>query len=300
MTATWLERPRNPETAATRLRNLIARKTAVAVPGAHDGMSALLARQAGFEALYLSGAALSASMALPDLGLLTLDDVARKAREIVRASDLPLIVDCDTGFGEALNVMHAVHTLGELGAACIQIEDQQFPKKCGHLNDKKLVPVDEMCRKVTAAKKASKDLLICARTDAAGGSLDDAISRARRYREAGADVIFVEALTTHEDIKRVRDEVSAPLLANMTEFGRTPQLSLKVWDAAGFEIVIFPVSSFRLAAGAVQRFYASLHRNGDVKEMLPEMMTRAALYDAISYYDYEALDASIARTVLPE
>jgi methylisocitrate lyase len=300
MTATWLERPHNPETAATRLRNLIARKTAVAVPGAHDGMSALLARQVGFEALYLSGAALSASMALPDLGLLTLDDVARKAREIVRASDLPLIVDCDTGFGEALNVMHAVHTLGELGAACIQIEDQQFPKKCGHLNDKKLVPVDEMCRKVTAAKKASKDLLICARTDAAGGSLDDAISRARRYREAGADVIFVEALTTHEDIKRVRDEVSAPLLANMTEFGRTPQLSLKEWDAAGFEIVIFPVSSFRVAAGAVQRFYASLHRNGDVKEMLPEMMTRAALYDAISYYDYEALDASIARTVLPE
>jgi methylisocitrate lyase len=279
---------------------LIARKTAVAVPGAHDGMSALLARQAGFEALYLSGAALSASMALPDLGLLTLDDVSRNAREVVRACDLPLIVDCDTGFGEALNVMHAVRTLEELGAACIQIEDQQFPKKCGHLNDKKLVPVEEMCRKVAAAKNASTDLLICARTDAAGGSLDDAIMRARRYRDAGADVIFVEALTSHDDIRRVREQVSAPLLANMTEFGRTPQLSLKEWDAAGFELVIFPVSSFRIAAGAVQRFYASLYRNGEVKEMLPEMMTRAALYDTISYYDYEALDASIARTVLPE
>jgi len=300
MTVTWLERPRNPETAATRLRNLIARKTAIAVPGAHDGMSALLARQAGFEALYLSGAALSASMALPDLGLLTLDDVSRKAREIVRASDLPLIVDCDTGFGEALNVMHAVCTLEEIGVACIQIEDQQLPKKCGHLNDKKLVPVEEMCRKVTAAKKASTDLLICARTDAAGGSLDDPITRARRYREAGADVIFVEALTSRDDITRVREQLAAPLLANMTEFGRTPQLSLNEWDAAGFELVIFPVSSFRIAAKAMQRFYASLHRNGDVKEILPEMMTRTALYGTISYYDYEALDASIARTVLPE
>jgi methylisocitrate lyase len=300
MTVNWLERPRSPQTAGARLRSLLAKKTAIAVPGAHDGMAALLARQAGFEALYLSGAALSASMALPDLGLLTLDDVARMTREIVRAADLPLVVDCDTGFGEALNVMHAVRTLEEIGAACIQIEDQHFPKKCGHLNDKKLIPVEEMCRKVAAAKKAASELLICARTDAAGNSLDDAIMRARRYREAGADVIFVEALTSPEDIARIRAEVAGPLLANMTEFGRTPQLSLKEWDAAGFELVIFPVSSFRIAADAVQRFYASLHRNGDAKEMLPQMMTRAALYDTIAYYDYEALDASIARTVLPE
>jgi len=300
MTVTWLERPRSTQSAGARLRSLLAKKTAIAVPGAHDGMAALLARQAGFEALYLSGAALSASMALPDLGLLTLDDVARKTREIVRAADLPLIVDCDTGFGEALNVMHAVRTLEEIGAACIQIEDQHFPKKCGHLNDKKLVPVEEMCRKVAAAKNAATELLVCARTDAAGSSLDDAIMRAGRYRESGADVIFVEALTSRDDIARVRAEVAGPLLANMTEFGRTPQLSLKEWDAAGFELVIFPVSSFRIAAGAVERFYASLHRNGDAKEMLPQMMTRAALYDAISYYDYEALDASIARTVLPE
>jgi len=300
MTVPWLERPRSPQSAGARLRSLIAGKTAIAVPGAHDGMAAVLARQAAFEALYLSGAALSASMALPDLGLLTLDDVARKTREIVRAADLPLIVDCDTGFGEALNVMHAVRTLEEVGAACIQIEDQHFPKKCGHLNDKKLVPAEEMCRKVAAAKKAASELLICARTDAAGASLDEAIMRARRYREAGADVIFVEALTSRDDIARVRAEVAGPLLANMTEFGRTPQLSLKEWDAAGFELVIFPVSSFRIAAGAVQRFYASLHRNGDAREMLPDMMTRAALYDTIGYYDYEALDASIARTVLPE
>jgi methylisocitrate lyase len=263
-------------------------------------MSALLARHAGFEALYLSGAAFSASMALPDLGLFTLDEVAAKAREIVRASDLPLIVDCDTGFGEALNVMHTVRVMEEVGAACVQIEDQQLPKKCGHLNDKRLVPVEEMCRKVAAAKKASTDILICARTDAAASSFDDAIMRAQRYQEAGADIIFMEALTTRQDIVRTRMEIKAPLLANMTEFGRTPELSLKEWDEAGYEIVIFPASAFRVAAGAVQRFYASLRKDGHVKEHLPQMMTRAALYDTIGYYDYEALDTSIARTVLPK
>jgi methylisocitrate lyase len=157
-----------------------------------------------------------------------------------------------------------------------------------------------MCRKVAAAKKASNELLICARTDAAGSSLDDAIARARSYHDAGADVIFVEALTTRDDIRRVRAEISAPLLANMTEFGRTPQISLQAWDELGFELVIFPVSAFRVASLAAQRFYENLHRNGHAQEMLPEMMTRAALYETISYYDYEALDASIARTILPD
>src|SRR4030081_1179135 len=237
MTTEWLDgrsgRSGGPGHPAA-LRRLIERKGAVAAPGAHDGLSALLARRAGFEALYLSGAALSASMALPDLGLLTLEDVTRRAREVVRASGLPLIVDCDTGFGEALNVMHTVRCLEEAGAACIQIEDQQFPKKCGHLNDKRLIPVDDMCRKVAAALSAASDLLICARTDAAGSSLDDAITRARRYADAGADLIFVEALTSADPIRRVRREGSAPPLANMTEFGRTPQLSLQEGHEFGY------------------------------------------------------------------
>ena len=206
------------------MRKLIARKSACAAPGAYDGMSALLAKQAGFEALYLSGAAFSASMALPDLGLFTLDEVARKAREIVRASDLPLIVDCDTGFGEALNVMHTVRVMEEVGAACVQIEDQQLPKKCGHLNDKKLVPVDEMCRKVAAAKKASNgysDL----RAHRCRRVLLRRRNRARAaLSQAGADIIFMEALTSRQDIVRTRMEIKAPLLANMTEFGRTPEL----------------------------------------------------------------------------
>jgi len=296
----WLDGRSGRTGGGAALRRLIARKAALAAPGAHDGMSALLARRAGFEALYLSGAALSASMALPDLGLITLEDVTRRAREIVRASGLPLIVDCDTGFGEALNVMHTVRCLEEAGAACVQIEDQQFPKKCGHLNDKRLIPADDMCRKVAAARSAATELVICARTDAAASSLDDAIARANRYAEAGAELIFVEALSSIEHIRRVRAEVAAPLLANMTEFGRTPQLSLAQWDDFGYEVVIFPVSGFRIAARAVERFYANLHQNGHVQDTLPSMMTRAELYETIGYYDYEALDASIARTVIED
>jgi methylisocitrate lyase len=300
MTIHWLDGRSGRTAGGAALRRLIARKTPLAAPGAHDGMSALLARRAGFEALYLSGAALSASMALPDLGILTLEDVTRRAREVVRASGLPLIVDCDTGFGEALNVMHTVRCLEEAGAAGIQIEDQQFPKKCGHLNDKRLIPVDDMCRKVAAARSAASDMVICARTDAAASSLDDAITRANRYAEAGAELIFVEALTSIDHIKRVRAEITAPLLANMTEFGRTPQLSLQQWGDFGYEVVIYPVSEFRIAARAIERFYASLHANGQVQDTLPDMMTRAELYDTIGYYDYEALDASIARTVLED
>jgi methylisocitrate lyase len=298
MTTEWLDGRSGRPGHAAALRRLIARKSALVAPGAHDGLSALLARRAGFEALYLSGAALSASMALPDLGLLTLEDVTRRAREVVRASGLPLIVDCDTGFGEALNVMHTVRCLEEAGAACIQIEDQQFPKKCGHLNDKRLVPVEDMCRKVAAARSAASDLVICARTDAAASSLDDAIARANRYAEAGAELIFVEALASPDHIRRVRAAVKAPLLANMTEFGRTPQLSVEEWRDFGYEVVIFPVSELRIAARAVERFYANLHQNGHVRDTLADMMTRAALYEIIGYYDYEALDTSIAHTVL--
>lgn len=299
MTIDWLEGTAT-ESRAARFRRLIAKPAALAAPGAFDGMSALLARKAGFEALYLSGAALSASMALPDLGLLTLDDVWRRAREIIRASDLPLIVDCDTGFGEALNIMRAVREFEEIGAACIQIEDQQFPKKCGHLNDKRLVSAEDMCRKVAAARRAAKELVICARTDAAQTSLDDAILRANRYAEAGADLIFVEALTTPEHFRRVRAEVSAPLLANMTEFGRTPQTTRAQWAEYGFNVVIYPVSSFRVASRAIQKFYGSLAAHGDVSEYLPQMMPRAELYETIQYYDYEKLDASIAKTVLDD
>jgi methylisocitrate lyase len=279
---------------------MLASRESTPVAGAYDGMSALLAKRAGFEALYLSGAALSASKALPDLGLLSAEDVTRAARDMVRAARLPVLVDCDTGFGEAMNVMRAVRELEEAGVAGIQIEDQQFPKKCGHLNDKRIVPIEDMCRKVAAARRASRDIVVCARTDAAAGSLDDAIDRARAYAEAGADVIFVEALTSDDHFRTVRDRVSAPLLANMTEFGRTPQTSLARFSEYGFELVIYPVSAFRVAARAMEEFYGSLRENGSAEPYLDRMMSRRELYEVIRYYDYEALDEQIARTILTD
>lgn len=293
----WLDaRGADPE---LDLRSVVPGKT-IAVAGVYDGLSARLAMQAGFKALYLSGAGLSASMALPDLGLLTLEDVVRAARTVVRASSLPVIVDCDTGFGEALNVMRTVRELEEVGVSCIQIEDQQMPKKCGHLNDKRLISITDMCAKIAAARKASSRLAICARTDAVQESLDQAIYRAKAYRQAGADIIFVEALRTVDEIRRVRSEIDAPLLANMTEFGRTPSLSVSKWEELGFELVIFPVSALRVTAGAIKEFYASLQKNGDASEYLPKMMTRAQLYDHIGYFEYEELDSKIARTRMLE
>jgi len=300
MTVDWLEPDRDtPPFRSRLLRSFLDSRESTAVAGAYDGMSAVLAKRAGFKALYLSGAALSASKALPDLGLLTVEDVTRAAQDVVRASDLPILVDCDTGFGEVMNVMRTVRDLEEVGVAGIQIEDQQFPKKCGHLNDKRILPTEDMCRKITAARRASSEMVICARTDAANNSFEDAVNRANAYADAGADLIFVEALASEEHFREIRRKVKAPLLANMTEFGRTPQLSLAQFSDFGFEIVIFPVSAFRVAARSMEEFYASLSENGSAEPFLPRMMTRKELYEVISYFDYEALDEQIARTVLP-
>ncbi len=296
----WLQRDdsgRPP--AGERLAKLLERDEILRVPGAHNGMAARLARNAGFEALYLSGAALTASMALPDLGIITPDELTTATREIVRASDLPLIADGDTGYGEALNVMRLVRELEDAGAAAVQIEDQQLPKKCGHLSDKKLVPAEEMAAKIAAARKARRHLRIIARTDAAAESLDAAIARIRLYVEAGADIIFPEAMTGIDAIKRVRDAVDVPLLGNMTEFGKTPYMSATEWQALGFDIVIWPVSSLRVAAKAMERLYAHIRAEGGTSGALDDMQTRAELYETISYFDYEELDGSIARSVLP-
>jgi methylisocitrate lyase len=296
----WLERDdqaRPP--AGDRLAELLRRDRILGVPGAHSGMAALLARDAGFEALYLSGAALTASMGLPDLGIITPEELAGKTREIVRASDLPLIVDGDTGYGEALNVMRLVRDLEDAGAAAVQIEDQQLPKKCGHLSDKRLVPAEDMAAKIAAARKARRHLRIIARTDAAAESLEDAIRRMQLYVEAGADIIFPEAMTGIDAMEKVRAALDVPLLGNMTEFGRTPYLTADEWRRLGFDIVIWPVSSLRVAAKAMTDLYAHIREKGGTAGMLDEMQTRAELYDAISYFDYEELDGTIARSVLP-
>ena len=265
------------------------------MPGAHDPLSGLLAREAGFPALYLSGAALSAARGLPDLGIMTMEELTRATRDLARATALPVIVDGDTGYGEALNAMRLVRELEEAGAAAVQIEDQVLPKKCGHLSDKVLAPAEEMARKIAAARQARQDLMIVARTDAAAESLDEAISRARLYVEAGADIIFPEALTTADDFRRFADSLSVPILANMTEFGRTPHLSLEEFKALGVRIVIWPVSSLRSAAFAVRAVYAELAKTGSAEGCLERMQTRSSLYETIGYRSYEGLDAGLAN-----
>ena len=288
------------EPAGLRLKALIERPGIIRMPGAHNGMAAIQAKWAGFEALYLSGAAMTAQMGLPDLGIITVDEVAFFIRQVVRASGLPVLVDGDTGFGEALNVMHMVRTFEDAGAAAVQIEDQLLPKKCGHLNDKKLATAEEAAAKIAAARAARRHLLIVARTDAlAQEGLEGAIARAQLYRQAGADVIFPEALTDPEEFHRFAAACDAPLLANMTEFGRTPFMKADQFEAIGYKIVIWPVSSLRVANKAQERLYQRLAGDGTTEAMVGEMQTRAELYDLIGLNDFEALDRSLVRSVVP-
>jgi methylisocitrate lyase len=293
------DRPRVP--AGQRFRALMDAPAIMRIPGAHNGLSAIQARDAGFEALYLSGGAVSASMGLPDLGILTLEDVTFHLRQLSRASALPVLVDGDTGFGEALNVMNMVRTFEDAGAGAVQIEDQLLPKKCGHLNDKRLAGAHDMAAKVSAARRARRDLVIIARTDAAASEgIEGAVSRAKLYLEAGADAIFPEALTSVEMFRAVAEALpGVPLLANMTEFGRTPALTADEFQALGYAMVIWPVSSLRVAAKAQAALYETIRRDGTPAAVLSAMQTRAELYDTIGLAEYEALDRSIIKTVLP-
>ncbi len=286
--------------AGVRFADLLRRNGILRLPGAHNGLAALQAKAAGFDALYLSGAAMSASMGLPDLGILTVEDVSFFIRQLARASDLPVLVDGDTGYGEALNVMHMVRAFEDAGAAAVHIEDQILPKKCGHLNNKKLASADDMAAKIAAAVRARRHLFIIARTDAAASEgIDGAVARAQKYLAAGADAIFPEALTSADMFREFSSRIKAPLLANMTEFGRTPFFTAAEFQAMGYAMVIWPVSSLRVAAKAQERLYAALARDGSTQSTLPDMQTRAELYRTIGYSEFEALDASIARSVAP-
>ncbi|MDD2868433.1 methylisocitrate lyase [Neomegalonema sp.] len=287
--------------AGRRFRAALARPGILRMPGAHNGQAALQAKAAGFEALYLSGAAMTASMGLPDLGIITVDEVAFFIRQIARATGLPLLVDGDTGYGEALNVMHMVRVFEEAGAGAVHLEDQLLPKKCGHLNDKKLALASDMAAKVAAAARARRHLVIVARTDAAASEgIEGAVARAKLYVEAGADAIFPEALTSVEMFKEVRARLpGVRLLANMTEFGRTPALTAQEFQDLGYDMIIWPVSSLRVANKAQEKLYATLARDGATTAMLPEMQSRAELYATIGLDAFESLDASIARSILP-
>jgi methylisocitrate lyase len=290
---------RSARAPGDRLRDLLSEPGILRMPGAYNGLTALQAKRAGFKALYLSGAAVSASMGLPDLGIITKEDVCFFVRQISRATDLPILVDGDTGFGGILNAMDAVRSFEEAGAAAVQIEDQELPKKCGHLNDKNLVSADEMSAKIAAAARSRRHLCIIARTDAAASEgLDAAVQRARRYVEAGADAIFPEALINQDMFREFARQVKVPLLANMTEFGKTPQLSAGEFEALGYKMIIWPVSALRIAAKAQEEFYTQLHRDDRADGMLERMQTRAELYDLIGYSEHEALDASLKKTLI--
>jgi len=287
--------------AGLRFRALVEAPEIVRLPGAHNGLAAHQARDAGFSALYLSGAAMSASMGLPDLGVITVEDAAFFIRQVTRASGLPVLVDGDTGYGEALNVMHMVRTFEDAGAGAVHLEDQSLPKKCGHLNDKNLVSAEDMAAKVAAARRARRHLYIIARTDAAASEgLDGAVARANAYLAAGADAIFPEALTSEAMFREFAARVDAPLLANMTEFGRTPFFTADEFQDMGYAMVIWPVSALRVAAKAQKDLYATLARDGSTQSMVGRMLTRAELYATIGYHDYEALDSSIIRSIAPQ
>jgi methylisocitrate lyase len=240
-------------------------------------------------------------MGLADLGIITIDEVCFFIRQVARASGLPVLVDGDTGYGEALNAMHMVRSFEDAGAAAVHIEDQILPKKCGHLNDKKLASPQEMAAKVHAAHRARRDLVIIARTDAAASEgLDGAVARAKLYLEAGADAIFPEALTDAGMFRAFAEKLpGVPLLANMTEFGRTPFFTAQEFAQMGYKMVIWPVSALRVAAKAQEELYESIRTHGGAHKMVERMQTRAELYATIGYGEYEELDSTIAKTVLP-
>ncbi len=254
---------------------------------------ARMAEQAGFSAVYLSGAALSATAGMPDVGLLTLTEFVDAARAIVQATPLPLLCDADTGFGETANVERTVRLFEATGVAGIHLEDQQLPKRCGHLSGKSLVSAEAMVAKIRAAVAVRKDsnFVIIARTDARGvTSFEDAVARAQAYLQAGADMIFPEALASAEEFARFAKEIRAPLLANMTEFGKSPNLDFAALAGMGYRIVLYPMTALRVALWAARHTLQKLRQQGHQRDLLSEMLTRQELYDLLGYEDYEARD----------
>lgn len=298
----WLvEAERSQAELAQQFRRRMQSAPIMKIPGAHDGMAALVAKRIGFEALYLSGGAYTASRGLPDLGVIHSEEIAVRARDLVRATGLPVLVDIDTGFGGVLNVARTAREMVESKVAAVQIEDQQLSKKCGHLNGKQLIPVEEMVQKIKVIKEVAPSLVVIARTDAKGvEGLEAALERSRRYAAAGADAIFPEALQDEAEFRRAGTAIDVPLLANMTEFGRTPYYTAEQFAEWGFQMVIYPVTSLRVAAKAYERVFTEIMEKGTQKDGLADMQTRKELYETIRYYDYEELDGKIAKTVLPE
>lgn len=280
------------ESPRRKLRQLLQSRT-IAVPGVLDAVQARLAERLGFAAVYVSGAALSASLGLPDVGLVTLTELVERTRQLCMATQLPVLVDADTGFGEAVNVERTVRLLEATGAAGLHLEDQELPKRCGHLTGKRLVSVETMVQKIRAAVLARQDtdFLILARTDARSvEGFEAAVARAQAYLDAGADGIFPEALETAEEFEAFARTVPTLLLANMTEFGRSPLLDFRTLADLGYRIVLYPVSLQRLAWKVAEEGLQTLLEQGHFRSLLGRMLTRQELYDLLGYRDYEERD----------
>lgn len=277
-----------------RLRDLIEKHTVV-IPGAFNALTAIQIERAGFQAVYVSGAGLAAARGLPDIGLLSLTEVVSDAAAIANAVTIPAVVDADTGFGPPLAVMRAVREFERAGLAGIQLEDQEMPKRCGHLPGKRLVSTREMVGKILAATEArrDRDFLVVARTDArAVEGLEAAVHRARAYVEAGADAIFPEALESADEFREfatrlAKEAPKVPLVANMTEFGKTPYLSVSEFEDLGYRLVLFPVSALRVATKAIEQLLEDVKRHGSQRESLGRMHTREQLYELLRYAEYE-------------
>ena len=279
-----------------RLREALASGKLLRFPGAFNSLTALLIQDLGFEGVYVSGAVLSAALGLPDIGLTSLSEVAGRSHEIARVTDLPTIVDADTGFGEPLNVARTIQVLEESGLAGCHLEDQVNPKRCGHLDGKTVVGSAEMARKITAAVSARRDddFVVCARTDArAIEGLDMAIERAKAYVDAGADMIFPEALADAAEIEAFRKAIQVPILVNLTEFGKTELLSTSTLESLGVNVAIYPVTLFRMAMGAAERALRTMASTGTQASLIPEMQSRTRLYELLQYDTYTTFDATV-------
>tara|TARA_Y100001934_G_scaffold143043_1_gene171999 strand:+ start:175 stop:1080 length:906 start_codon:yes stop_codon:yes gene_type:complete len=265
-------------------------------PGAHAPIVSLEVERHGFDGIYISGAALSADLGLPDIGLTTLSEVTQRGRQIARVTSLPSLIDIDTGFGEPMNAARTIRELEELGISGCHLEDQENPKRCGHLDNKTLVTRDEMARKIMAASDAKTDpnFMLFARTDArASEGMDAAIDRAKAYVDAGADAIFPEAMEGEREFELFRKAVDVPMMANMTEFGKSPLLSAPQLENLGYNLVIYPATTLRLAMGAIKEGLAEIAKTGTQSGLMDRLHTRKELYDLIRYQDYNNYDQSV-------
>ena len=285
------------------LRAALATGELLRFPGAFNPLSAKLIEDKGFEGVYISGAVLAADLGLPDIGLTTLSEVAGRGQQIARMTDLPALIDADTGFGEPMNVARTVQSLEDAGVAGLHIEDQVNPKRCGHLDGKAVVDLETSTKRIRAAVDARRDpnLLIMARTDIrAIDGLQAAIDRAKALVDAGADAIFPEAMADLGEFEAVRGAVDVPILANMTEFGKSELFSTQQLADVGINIVIYPVSLLRIAMGAAERGLDALVAEGSLNSQVPQMQTRARLYELLDYEAYNAFDTSVFNFTVPE